>query len=43
MGNEGLPISLVVFILLVLITAIGFVGALSIVVMNHFLAATPAG
>ncbi len=42
MGDGGLPVSLVVFILLVLITAIGFVGAMAIVVLiNVFSTATP--
>jgi|GEM_PF-1876240 len=34
MGNEGLPIPLVVFVLMVLVTAIVFVGAISIVVLT---------
>ena len=33
MGNEGLPIPLVIFVLMVLVTAIVFVGAISIVVL----------
>jgi hypothetical protein len=34
MGNEGLPIPLVIFVLMVLVTAIVFVGAISIVVLT---------
>ncbi len=34
MGSEGLPISLVVFVLMVLVMAIVFVGAISIVVLT---------
>ncbi len=34
MGNEGLPISLVIFVLMVLVMAIVFVGAISIVVLT---------
>jgi hypothetical protein len=33
MGNEGLPISLVIFVVMVLVTAIVFVGAISIAVL----------
>lgn len=33
MGNEGLPISLVILVVMVLLTAIVFVGAISVVVL----------
>jgi len=34
MGNEGLPVSLVIFILMVLISALAFAGAIAIVVLT---------
>lgn len=34
MGNEGLPVPLVIFILMVLISAMVFVGAIAIVVLT---------
>lgn len=34
MGNEGLPIALVILVVMVLVTAILFVGAISVVVLT---------
>ncbi|MCX5999820.1 MAG: hypothetical protein NTU41_09605 [Chloroflexi bacterium] len=42
MGNDGIPTSILVFILVVLLAAVAFVTVITIVVVTNFLTVAPA-